>query len=328
MQPNVERGSASAASFTSTALRVLALALSFLAGSASLGQQTAVRPKAESPNKAVRKGPNIYVPATDLSRSSTDDVVHTTYRLAAGSSPTLPVMVGADGVDVSVLKNILTAYGVPANGGSGAVAVVVAYDHRTAAADLQEFSEVFGLPHCASGSCLEVLPPQGSTPPGGDLCTWEVESATSLQWAHALAPNAKLVLAEAETSQPADMFAAVQKATNRVLTLGGGQVILPWGSREGEDQGDINAAMEKQYDQAFSDGVVYFAASGDQAQLVAFPAASAKVVSVGGTIPTFDQTGELTIEIGWPLSGGGHSQFVGKPAFQKEGRIRPPNTGS
>lgn len=293
---------------------VASFALFFIARGGS-AQQTAARPKADQPVKETHKKYGVYVPSTDLNHAPTDDKVQTTYWLAAEPSQELMAMASVD-VDVSILTKIRTAYKIPEHSGIGAIAIVVAYHHPGAAADLEEFSRTFHLPQCGSGSCLEVLAPQTIQASARDYCDWPVEAATGLQWAHAIAPKAKLVLSEAETSRSVDMFAAVEKAGQRLYALGGGQVIIPWGSPEGEEEGEISSALEKQYDKAFPDGAVYFAASGDEYKLVAYPAASVKVVGVGGTIPNFGPAGELIGEAAWSHSGGGYSQFAAKPDFQ------------
>jgi subtilase family serine protease len=273
------------------------------------------QPTKKAPGKWAHKRSAVYVPDTDLSRSTAGDRVQTTFRLAAEVS-NAPLSIATEDVDVSVLKNIRTAYGVPDQSGSGHIAIVVAYDHPTVAADLLEFSRAFHLPQCGFGSCLEVLKPPMIVPPAKDHCIWTTETTINVEWAHAIAPNAGLILSEAESSSRADMFAAVEKATERLGALGGGQIILPWGSREGQGSGEINSSIEQQYDAVFSNKVVYFAASGDAAQVVAYPAASTKVVGVGGTIPNFDQNGKLLGEVGWSESAGGHSLYAEKPTFQ------------
>src|SRR5207302_5461346 len=129
-----------------------------------------------------------------------------------------------------VLKNIRGAYGIPEGGGSAAIAIVVAYDHPSARQDLVEFSKKFNLPVCADDQCLEIIPPLHAVP--GGPCAWSREAALGLEWAHAIAPKARLVLVEADSKQTADMFVAVDRAVKKLLALGGGEVVLPWGKLE------------------------------------------------------------------------------------------------
>jgi subtilase family serine protease len=270
----------------------------------------------EAPQKVPRQtkfGP-VYVPSTDLSLSTTTGGIHTTYRLAADPSTGQPLVVPGDSVKTDVLKNIRSAYGIPDGAGSGAIAIIVAYDHPTAREDLEEFSRKFNVPVCSDDQCLEIVPPLNSVPNGP--CSWSREAAIGLEWAHAIAPRARLILVEADTNCPADMFAAVDRATKKLLMLGGGEIVLPWGKLEGTGEHQIGQADEAKFDKVFTDGVVYLASSGDSGHVVSYPATSKKVVAIGGTIIDFDQNGAVRGEAGWSHTGGGDSQFIAKPDFQ------------
>jgi subtilase family serine protease len=287
------------------------------------------RPQPGTSEKAAQKKPHriqfstVYVPDTDLSKSGTIEGFHTTYRLAADPSNRLPLVVASDSVDTDVLKNIRSVYGVPDGGGSGFIAVVVAYNHPSAREDLAAFSRKFNLPVCTDAQCLEIIPPLRSVSDGP--CSWSREAALGLQWAHAMAPKANLILVEADSHDKADMFAAVDRATKRLLALGGGEVDLPWGKLEGADIGPVDIAK---FDKVFADGVVYLASSGDSGHVVSYPASSAKVVAIGGTTFDFDDNGAFLGEGGWPGTGGGHSQFIAKPGFQNGIENTSPNRRS
>jgi subtilase family serine protease len=58
-------------------------------------------------------------------------------------------------------------------------------------------------------------------------------AALDIEWAHAMAPNAKIVLVEAATNSFANLFAAVDVATSKVVANGGrGEVSMSWGGSE------------------------------------------------------------------------------------------------
>jgi subtilase family serine protease len=93
--------------------------------------------------------------------------------------------------------NIYAAYGVDAlhnEGWTGAgqtIIIVDSYGSPTALQDLQTFSATFGLP----GPDLTIVYPDGQpTLNSADKLSWAVETSLDLQWAHAIAPDAKLVL--------------------------------------------------------------------------------------------------------------------------------------
>jgi len=88
---------------------------------------------------------------------------------------------------------------------SGVIAIVDAYHFATALNDFNVFSQQFGLPvetllkaTNAGNKVFEVVYANGGTPQinGG----WNVEEALDIEWAHAMAPCAKIVLVEAASS--------------------------------------------------------------------------------------------------------------------------------
>lgn len=131
-----------------------------------------------------------------------------------------------------------------------------------------------------------------------------------IEWAHAMAPNAKVVLVEAATSSFVNLLAAVDVATQEILSSGTrGEVSMSWGGSE--------FSLESSFDSHFQhDGVVYFAASGDTGGVNIYPSVSPFVVSAGGTTVNRDANGNFLSETGWSGSGGGPSQFESKPSYQ------------
>jgi kumamolisin len=100
-------------------------------------------------------------------------------------------------------------------------------------------------------------------PPGG--LRWSGEAALDLQWAHAIAPQAKLVVVEAVSSRKDDMFVAVDKASDLAESSGGGVVSLSWSYDEFGGNASTHVPGESAYDRHFQhDKILYFASSGDQ----------------------------------------------------------------
>lgn len=191
-----------------------------------------------------------------------------------------------------------------ATGGSKAIAIVDAYHYPNALADLTAYSAQFGLP-TPTASTFQQVNLGGSTVNDG----WAQEAALDIQMAHALAPKAKIILVEAASPSFTDMLAAVDKASALVAAAGGGQVSMSWGS--GEFSGESTADTHFQ-----TANVVYFASSGDNVY-PGWPAASAKVVAVGGTTIARDpKTLAFLGEDSWTSAGAGFSTQVARPAFQ------------
>src|SRR5271167_79327 len=196
-----------------------------------------------------------------------------------------------------------TVTSVP-TGGSTSIAIVDAYDDPGAAKDLAKFSKQFGLPPAN----FQVVFADGTRPyndPG-----WEIEESLDVQWAHAMAPNAKLYLVEAASNSFNDLFTAETVAASIVANDGGGVISNSWGGSE------FNG--ETAFDSFFSyPGVVYFASTGDGPGVI-YPSASPYVVAVGGTTLSRNaSTGAYIFESAWNSTGGGLSQYEAIPSYQK-----------
>src|SRR5579862_1209343 len=115
------------------------------------------------------------------------------------------------------------AYNLPSTGGSQIIAVVDAYDNPNALADFNAFSSYFGLPTepsttatAATNKVFQVLYGNGSQPSPDSNGDWEVEESMDIEWAHAMAPNAKILLVEAQSNSYTDLFTAEAAATSYV----------------------------------------------------------------------------------------------------------------
>jgi subtilase family serine protease len=190
-------------------------------------------------------------------------------------------------------------------GGFGAIALVDAFHYPTALSDLQTFSAQFGL----AAPNLSVVFATGTKPAQDPTGGWELEAALDIEWAHAMAPNARIFLVEARSDSFNDLLTAEAVASRLVASAGGGEVSNSWGGNE--------FAGETTLDSAFTTpGVVYFASSGDQPGLQ-YPAASPNVVAAGGTTTAHDPlTGNFLSERPWDLAGGGLSAFEARPSYQ------------
>ena len=110
--------------------------------------------------------------------------------------------------------NPATATNTP-SGGSQTIAIVDAFDDPNAASDLANFSAQWGVPFKADK--FKVIYAGGSEPAPDPTGGWEIEEATDIEYAHSMAPNAMLYLVEANSDSYADLFTAVQVASNLVI---------------------------------------------------------------------------------------------------------------
>jgi subtilase family serine protease len=199
------------------------------------------------------------------------------------------------------------AYGFDqlANGGAGQIiAIVDAYDHPHIESDLKVFSAAFALKDCdSSNGCFQKVYASGRRPGFSPL--WALEIALDVEWAHAIAPDARILLVEARSSHLDDMLAAVDKA----VEMGASVISMSWGAPEFSD--------ETLFDNHFlAAGVMFVASSGDSGTGTLYPSVSSDVLAVGGTTLNITPDGTYLDETAWSGSGGGQSVYEVEPAFQ------------
>ena len=216
---------------------------------------------------------------------------------------------GGGGYDPAIIH---AAYGIPTTGGSNAIAIVDAFDFPSALADFNKFSSTYKLPVETSASAtsttnkvFQVVYAGGAVPASGQPSGWNMEEALDIEWAHAMAPNAKIYLVEADSDFNVDLDAAVQVAST-----------LPGVKEVSNSYGGAEYAEESSEDYLFTTpGIVYFASAGDIGGQQEYPAESPNVVGVGGTSLFADLQGYIG-ETAWNGSGGGPSSFEQIPPYQ------------
>jgi subtilisin-like proprotein convertase family protein len=217
-------------------------------------------------------------------------------------------------------------FGSVVGDGSGqTVAIVDAYHYPTAMADLQAFDAAMGLPDLQAwsgtgntGAWLRVVSQRGGTDypstdpngPGSSLGTWEMEEALDIQWVHAIAPGANIILVEADSNLQSDLLtAAVGWARQQT---GVAAISMSFSGSE--------FPTESSFDYLFTTpsghtGITFLAATGDSGTPSGYPAYSPNVVAVGGT--TLSVSGNTYVsESAWSGSGGGISQYENQPSYQ------------
>jgi subtilase family serine protease len=240
-----------------------------------------------------------------------------------------------------------TAYGITSlinagfTGKGQTIVIIDSFGSPTIAADLHTFDVGYGLPDPPS---FQVLSPLGTVPfnpKNSDMVNWAEETSLDVEWAHALAPGANIVLmtspvSETEGVQGMPEFLALEQyALNHHL----GKIISQsWGATENtlfSSAGQqVFANFERFYQSAASQHVTVFAAAGDGGSsnvdangktysfpTVLFPASSPWVTAVGGTSLRASTSGNYQSETVWNDSdgagGGGVSQVFKEPGYQK-----------
>jgi kumamolisin len=264
----------------------------------------------------VRVGNGVYPPSSIERPEDFGVRMHTNYIFYAPSGSIVPAAQPAGETPASlgcvydVVSNPVS--GCPINGttqvptgGAGVIVIVDAYDYPSAAADLATFSTTFGLPQAN----FAVQYASGRKPTNGCRSGWQGEESLDIEWAHAMAPNAQIVLMEASSATNSALYTAVQAANSYIAAHGGkGEVSMSWGGSETSGE----TSSDHYFTQA---GVVYFASSGDSPGVI-YPSSSVNVVSAGGTQVNRNGSGAYTNQTAWSDGGGGASKYESRPTFQ------------
>jgi len=249
-----------------------------------------------------------------------------------------------------------TAYGVDsliANGqdGTGKTIVILdAFDDPYLQSDFSYFNNYYGLP---DQTISQVYPGgQANTPYDAG---WSEEMQLDVDWSHAIAPGAKIVIVHAVSNNDSDLVAAANYAVDHKL----GDVLS---MSFGESDQCLGSALKSQWHNVFVNatkkGITLLASSGDQGaaqpscdgsswiQSTSSPASDPLVTGVGGTeLSAVDYSclvtnscapnwvpGQYISEIAWnegptgdyqssfsttEASGGGYSTVWKEPSYQK-----------
>jgi subtilase family serine protease len=193
---------------------------------------------------------------------------------------------------------VRTAYGFSADGAGRTIAIVDAYNDPNIESDLATFSTQFGLPSCTTANgCFRKVNQTGGTTYPKTNAGWSLEIALDVEWAHAIAPAAHILLVEASSNSFTNLLAAEGYAKTHAT-----YVSNSWGSSE--------FSGETSYDSSFvQSGVSVFVSAGDAGTPAEYPSSSPSVISVGGTTLRLNANGTISSETGWSGGGGGCSVY-------------------
>lgn len=204
--------------------------------------------------------------------------------------------------------------------GSGqTIAIIDPLDDPNIVADLQKFDETFNIGgiagNPASTSFLKVVNENGgSTLPDTDNYDYGLETSLDVEWAHAMAPGANILLVETSTFFSFnDLGTAIEFAARQP---GVSVVSMSFGSGEWPTEYYLDNMFTTP---AGHQGVSFVASAGDSGGIyAAYPAVSPNVLSVGGTTLPANLSGNpnRAAEFGWTFGGGGISSAEAEPAYQ------------
>jgi len=206
-----------------------------------------------------------------------------------------------------------------ANGAGQTIAIIDTYDDPNIANDLAQFDAQYNLPAPPSFRKVNEDGNASPLPPIDPTGGWEIEESLDVEWAHAVAPQANIILVECNLTLPPrnqwdDLVAhGVNWARNQP---GVSVVSMSFGYGE--------SSPETSYDGYFTTpsghaGVTFIASTGDNGT-PQYPALSPNVLAAGGTTIGLDANGYINAESvwdnSWGTTGGGLSSFEGRPGYQ------------
>ena len=238
------------------------------------------------------------------------------------ATPNAAAAAASEGIQGYSPAQVVSAYGFTSNvstagadGTGQTIALVEAYHSKTIVSDLQTFDQLFHLPGPPS---IQQFNQYGGTQLPAVNNTWSQETALDVEWAHAIAPGAKIVIVEAKSDRLVDLLTAIDAARR----INGVTVVsISWGVNE--------FASETSFDYLFTapaehSNITFVASSGEHATAgpLQWPATSPDVVSVGGSTLTLANADGITVDAPWTSTDSGNSQYEAAPPFQKSGGKR------
>ncbi|MCL4306888.1 MAG: S8 family serine peptidase [Candidatus Thermoplasmatota archaeon] len=253
-------------------------------------------------------------------------VTSTPYDVVSQVTPDLVIPYAFVPSQIASAYNFTWEYRSGYTGSGITIGIVDAYGDPNLAYDLKAFDELNGLPPAN----LSVAYPEGQPGNGTYNASWALETATDVEWAHAMAPNATILLYIA----PSAITQTLQFAVSDMVDSSSVNIIsLSWGNPEIQLTQREIGVYSQIYREAYLKGITVVAATGDSGSdyygangtgipTVNFPSSDPYVTAVGGTsLSLFDgkysQTAWGGLYEGQSFgSGGGYSRFFSTPYWQ------------
>jgi len=240
----------------------------------------------------------------------------------------------------STAYNLAPLHSAHIDGRGTTIVIVDAFGSPTIRSDLHKFDQDYGLPDPPS---LQILQPAGTPPPfdptNSDMVGWAFETSLDVEYAHAFAPGANIVLVETPVTETEGVqgFPEIVSAENYVINHNIGDVISQsFGATEETFPNTlsilllrgsfINAALHRV---PVLGGSGDFGATNYELNLMdlypmpvnSWPSSDPLVTSVGGTQLLLDDAGnrlapDVVWNDGFGASGGGVSSVFPRPVFQ------------
>jgi subtilase family serine protease len=275
--------------------------------------------------------------------------------LAASTPPTIASCLARSGnknacydpAQLRVAYDLVPLYAAGIQGQHQTIVIVDCYGSPTIAADLATFDKTFRLPAPPS---FKIIRPRGPiptfSPSGKDRVGWALETSLDVEWAHALAPKASILLVETPTDEVEGTsgFPDIVAAEKYVIAKKLGTVISQsFGATEQTFASFKQLSpLRSAFQAAAKAKVTVLGGSGDLGatdfesnaktiypyRVTSWPASDPLVTALGGTKLTLNVQGTATTPaVAWndtysrnpptpEASGGGRSRFFTRPSYQ------------
>ena len=204
--------------------------------------------------------------------------------------------------------NNITFGSVAGTGAGETIAIVDAYNDPNIVSDLATFDKQFGL---AAPPSFKVVNQNGGTSLPTNNRGWSSEIALDVEWAHAIAPGANILLVEASSASMtrSRSGAAITPAVQPGVVV----VSNSWGGSEysAESSEDVHFTTPSR-----SCGRHVHRGGRRRWYRREYPSSSPDVLSVGGSTLRLTSSGTYSSESVWSDGGGGASRYEGLPSYQ------------
>jgi subtilase family serine protease len=219
-----------------------------------------------------------------------------------------PVATVAPSPGANTSPDLLSAYHLPTGTTTATVAVVDAYAHPNAEADLAEYRSQTGLPALRPGQLVQYNQAGGSIGTVSGDVGWGQEEMLDLEMVSAICPTCDIVYVGGSSASFNDLAAAVNTAVAKGATV----VSNSYGGSEFNASSTILNAYKHA-------GVAITVSSGDRGYGVQMPASFNTVTAVGGTsLHRSTSGGRGWTETAWSGAGSGCSAVIAKPSWQTD----------
>jgi len=203
--------------------------------------------------------------------------------------------------DIQTAYNLTPLYQAGLDGTGTTIAIVDAFGSTTIARDARTFAAAMGLPPVNLTIVGTPTESNFSTDPNAG---WATETTLDVEWVHAIAPGAKILLVIAPTNFDSDLFAAIATAS---ATPGVVAISNSWGNVESQTDVASRASTDAVLKMANARGQSVNFSTGDSGNFaidlgyidVSYPSGSPFATAVGGVTVALDSQQHIAWQTSW-----------------------------